>query len=375
MSDQAIILFSGNNQRALIAFCRFAQKNHIPFFIISSGPNDTIYNTDYSNRVVLERQERSLEFDHILDILKKIQINQGFKKLVILPSTEFLNRFLVRFKKDFKKNNIQIPLVKERVYELVSDKYSFSEKCQKRGLKIPEEYHGKKYRFPFVIKPKRYFSKEEEVQFKPIIIHNEEELKTSKEHHDLSEAYFQQYVDGPSYYLLYYISSKNDHVVYSQKNIVQQSGGGSIVAAKSANLHTEGIAEDYLELFLDIGFQGLVMVEVKYFDGDYYMIEANPRLWGPSQLFVDAHVPIFGQFAKEMGFQVDQIEKADEEVKYFWFGGIVDEYRSQNELKFYNYDENELFQNLPNWLSNEVYRRSDTVEIFSNELKKRKNYE
>lgn len=369
MSDQAFILFSGNNQRAVVAFCRFAKKSNIPFYIFSSGPDDTIYDTDYSDKVVFKRRERTLEFAHILKVLKEVRIDKGLKKLILLPSTEFLNRFLVKFKKDFEQNNIHIPLVNKSLYEQVSDKYQFSAKCKRRGLKIPREYPRKKYSFPFVIKPKRYFSKEEKVQFKPIIVHNEEELKASKKRYDLTESFFQQYVDGVSYYLLYYISSENEHVVFSQKNLIQQSGGGSIVAATPANLHNEEIAKDYLDLFLDIGFHGLVMVEVKYLDGSYYMIEANPRLWGPSQLFVDAQVPLFTQFAKEIGFGVNAVEKIKEGVKYCWFGGIIDEYRSKNQLKFYSYDENELFQNLPNWLSHEVYRRPDTFKIFYNELK------
>jgi hypothetical protein len=36
------------------------------------------------------------------------------------------------------------------------------------------------------------------------------------------------------------------------------------------------------------GFYGLVMIEVKEYDNQFYMIEANPRLWGPSQLILDA---------------------------------------------------------------------------------------
>ena len=43
------------------------------------------------------------------------------------------------------------------------------------------------------------------------------------------------------------------------------------------------------------------MVEVKHLSNKNYMIEANPRFWGPSQLFVDAGINLFEAFLVDNG--------------------------------------------------------------------------
>ena len=54
-------------------------------------------------------------------------------------------------------------------------------------------------------------------------------------------------------------------------------------------------------MLIQIGYYGLIMIEVKIQDGEYYMIEANPRLWGPSQLILDAGMDLFHRFALDNG--------------------------------------------------------------------------
>ena len=70
------------------------------------------------------------------------------------------------------------------------------------------------------------------------------------------------------------------------------------------------------------------MVEIKKQINVNYMIEANPRFWGPSQLFVDARMNFFEAFLHDFGFLpenpppfnfINAIHK-----KYFWFGGIIE---------------------------------------------------
>ena len=106
--------------------------------------------------------------------------------------------------------------------------------------------------------------------------------------------------------------------------MIQQPEGKSIVAAVSSDLHDSTEALKYEKLFKSINFHGLVMVEVRGVDNDFYMIEANPRFWGPSQLFVDAGMNLFEAFLNDY----DVLEKINlqarkKETKYFWFGGYL----------------------------------------------------
>lgn len=101
------------------------------------------------------------------------------------------------------------------------------------------------------------------------------------------------------------------------------------------------------------------------------MIEANPRLWGPSQLFVDANYNFFYAFLND--FYCGQIELPSythcSNIKYFWFGGIIESYRQNKNLTFYsNYNEVELLTHLNEWLEYDIYKRKDTYKIFKKEI-------
>src|SRR5690554_773574 len=88
------IIFSGNNDRAIIAYCRFFEKHKICFHIVSSGQKDVINLSEYKSKIIYERDSRELDVNLFKLIRDKIVISEN-EKIVIIPSSEFLNRFLV----------------------------------------------------------------------------------------------------------------------------------------------------------------------------------------------------------------------------------------------------------------------------------------
>jgi len=111
----------------------------------------------------------------------------------------------------------------------------------------------------------------------------------------------------------------------------------------------------------------LIMIELKQVGGAFYMIEANPRLWGPSQLFVDAGVPIFEEFIRRQGFNIE-IERLEiKESVYFWRGGISEDHRNGNALAFHDFTPKDLARQLDEFQKKEVYFRSDTEKIYYKE--------
>lgn len=367
--SRAFAIFSGFNERAVIAFCRFATINKIKFYIIASGYDDSIFTSKYSVNVEFIRENSKLEKKQILDVFKKIKTKRNLQELIILPSTEFLNRFFLEHIEEFKAENIIIPLVDKPLYELISDKFLFSEHCSEEGLLVPKTYKLNEIEnFPIVIKPKHYFDKKNNVLFKPKIIFDRSEFDKVVKEIDIDECYFQEYISGRSFYLLFYVSKNQNDIVYSQENLIQQAEGASIVLAISSDIHKTSICQNYLQLLNKLHFYGLVMIELRYFNDNYYMIEANPRLWGPSQLFVDSNVPIFNQFVKELGFKCKNAEDT-KDAFYFWYGGIIkDIFYSSNKLAFYNYDEEKLASNLDELLKHDIYKRNDTIKIFCKEV-------
>jgi len=340
-----VLIFSGYNPRAIISFCRIASEYKLDFDIIASSKNDEILNSKYSENVSIIRESKQMDIDTILSICKKYE-NQ---KLFILPSTEYLNRILISNSEILNKNSIYFGLTDKKTYELVSDKISFGELCKDNGISVPKEYD--EIQIPCVLKPKKYFNSNLGIDTPELIFDESDIDKVS----NLEDFYIQQYVDGESIYLLFYVTKNGDYSVYSQKNYIQQPNGGSILLAKSTKHYKESISSKVADLFVKIGFSGLVMVEFRRTLNDWIMIEANPRLWGPSQLILDSGMDLFDMFLYDndlIWYMEDRKYKPD--VPYLWSSGMG---MSDSKLDDYQPD---IF------LTDDLYNKSDTIKIFNN---------
>jgi len=373
MQNKVIIILSGYNQRALISLIRVLNKNNIPFKIVTLGKNDPIFLTKYCNNIIFQRKTQKLTIKLFDKISKYISNNYKYDKLIVLPSSEFLNRFLLKNRNKLEKLNFEIPLVKEATYQTISDKYRFTNLCKSSGIKVPNEFTHYS-NFPFVAKPKYFFSEKNKAMY-PYIIKSYDELKKFKNNENPNNFFYEQYIDGDSIYLLFYFSKSGEVIKYSQKNLIQQANGKSIIAAKAANYHKNIIANKFIEIFNKLKYFGPVMVEIKSFQDLFYLIEANPRIWGPSQLFVDANIPIFEKYLVDLGFvvEINNLDPKDS-INYFWYGGMFPlPVSNRNEIVFHNYKWNDFVRDFPDFLNNDVYRRSDTENIFIKEINK--NYE
>ena len=369
--QKAFLIFSGYNQRAVVAFCREAVRLKVPFCIIAKSEGDSILKTAYKSRVYAIRSEKLLDKADVDACVERTKAATGFTDFVLLPSSEFLNRFFLDHRIHYTEKHCSIPLVSSDIYARISDKYSFGEMCERYGLATPKEFENtENLSYPFVAKPRLYFSGSKTKTLQPYLIHSKADWNEFIQKEDSEAFYFQEFVEGSCYYLLYCLSSKQPDVYYSQKNLVQQAGGKSMIVAESAHIHTLPIAFSYAEMLKREGFEGLIMIEIKKRGDDFVMIEANPRLWGPSQLFVDAGVPIFEAFISDQGFEIQSSRLSEiKDVMYFWHGGLAEDQRSGKELAYHDYTSDMLDDNLEHLLGCEVYLREDTKEIFYNESK------
>lgn len=372
MSKQkAVIIFSGFNDRAVIAFLRTLEKNTIPYGIIASSKKDQIYNTKYADKVLAVREFKPIEKPDLTRCIQEVDIVLSASEYIIAPSTEYLNRYLIDNIYFFKEQRCIIPLVEKSIYELVSDKISFCDLCSKHNIKIPiETYNLDGINYPFVAKPKKYFASDGSTPT-PVIINNKEELSQFESDYQAGDFYYQQYISGDSYYLLYYFDKNQNCAKSSQVNYLQQPGGKSMIASSLSNIHTEHISDEYENLFKDIEFRGLVMVEIKQYKNEYYMIEANPRFWGPSQLFVDANINLFEDFLHDWGLLDNKPKHSSVKVaqKYFWFGGLVQTLMKGDKPIKINPDiKSPVAKNLEDWVRADIYNREDTMKIFNKEI-------
>ncbi|MBJ6119786.1 hypothetical protein JAO76_16380 [Pontibacter sp. BT310] len=364
VSQLEVLLFSGYNQRGVISFCRFCEKNNVGFNIIALEESDTILKTNYKTQVKFIRETKELLIDDFLKYKKLIPNTQ----LLIIPSSEYLNRFLLKNKASLSEIGYLIPLCEPNLYHIISDKYSFGNLCKNYNITVPSEYNlDKELIYPFVIKPLTYSSSTGSI-LKPSIIFSTNDFENFIQKNDLKDFYLQEFIGGSSYYLLYYFRLDGSYTVFSQENLIQQSNGRSIVAAQSSDIHKNPISKQFSALFLDNEFTGLVMVELKFYKNQFYMIEANPRLWGPSQLILDAQMNLFESFLNDYGL-LDGYEKLNYKVnvKYFWSGGIIEDQRKQESLAFHSYSKELFFNDYTKFCAKDIYAYPDTFEVYSQE--------
>lgn len=371
MLDKVHILFSGFNQRAIISFLRTLTRYEQPYIIVARSDEDPILLTEYRHNVVLIRKTLSLDFENMIDCIRNAKKKIQAREYIISPSTEALNRFFLKYQIEFNQLGCTIPLVNKNLYERISDKYSFGKLCKNYGIKIPSEYNEfEEAQIPFVAKPKRYFAADGSV-FNPFLILSEKDRLKFKNECKSSDFFYQEFVTGRSLYLLYYFHRDGRLFKFSQENFIQQPHGKSIVAAVSSSFHQTDESKKYERLLQSLNFHGLIMIEVKRQNKENFMIEANPRFWGPSQLFVDAGTNFFEAYLHDSGSLNAEISfsEPEVEVKYFWFGGLLEILKTQNAPAYHNYTEQDMINEMPIWLQSDIYSKPDTFDVFINELK------
>ncbi len=366
-NKKVLVVFSGYNQRAVIAFLRTLAKNHIQdFFILASGENDSILKTKYVSHVWAVRKNRELDYNEIEQLIEQMKITIGFSEFYIPPSTEALNRFLLKEENRLHHLGYISTLVDTHLYEMISDKKKFSDVCGSNGINIPKEIaFPETFIHPFVAKPITYYD-ESGKTYSPVLIRDEEEYLKFKEHYPRKSFYYQQYIQGRSIYLLYYFEKKRKKCIkFSQENFMQQANGKSILAAKPNDFYTKEIADKFEMLLDNLQYHGFIMIEIRLEQDKFYMIEANPRFWGPSQLFVDAGCNFFEYYLKEYGFLNRNVYNNTYNMKvcYYWHGGTAYQGQSEEPVFYNNYAKN-YCKDVVELLKWDVYRREDTEKLF-----------
>jgi predicted ATP-grasp superfamily ATP-dependent carboligase len=344
-----ILIFSGYNPRAIISFCRIASEYNLNFDIIAKSKDDEILKTDYKSNVVLIRKSTELNITIIFDIIKKYNNT----KLFILPSTEYLNRILLYNKFELNNKNVFFGLTNFVTYNSVSDKLSFSNICNTYEIKTPIEYNFNFKKIPYVIKPKKYFNKDMSIDT-PMLVFDESTFDEFFSNKNPNDFYLQEFVSGESIYFLFYFSKNGEFDVFSQKNYIQQPNGGSITYAKSSEHYKESITNKLVTMFRSINFFGLVMVEFRKRNDEWIMIEANPRLWGPSQLILDSGMNLFDKFLYDnnlISSPKSRIFKPN--ISYVWEFGMTDNDTYHYGCSDFNYD-----------AKSDIYNRTDTIQLY-----------
>lgn len=350
--EKAALLFSGHNQRSVVALCRYFSSIRQPFVIVSSSQTDPIYKTDYKSSVIFEREDSSLS----VSLFEKIsQISQ--KELAYCPTSEYLNNFFLEHAELLSDLNFFSCMPSKKIYADVTGKKSSQlifNHCD--DISIIEELPIKEATIPFVLKPFKNIV-DGKVLY-PFIIQTEKESREILNSVPHNLYFAQKYINGQSYYCCGYLSQNGKYSLYWQENLLQQPNGKSIVFAKSCK--NPGIKEQQMiEALKRTGFHGPFMIEFLKEKNSFHFIEINPRFWGPLQLGVDFNSRFINLFAADQfGQEIHSVHKNEEKDKYYaWYFGAKNQ-----ELK--EYPACEGINNVEDLMwANDVYNRQDTIRL------------
>jgi len=363
----SVILFSGFNQRSVIAMCRTLKACNIEFHIIAHTPQDTIFQTIYASYISSVRTNPMLDIDDLCDCIESIRAGTS-KRFVIAPTSEAMNLFLLEHRERIEQAGDVLPLVPETLYREISDKATFITRCRKYNISIPEELPSSDLpSLPVIAKP-YYGISPDGRRLYPLLLYTEQDWDQFTSMPDRNLYFIQRYINGPNYYLQYYFHTSGQVDRFSMRNLVQQPDGKSIVAAEPAHLHLEKTYCVFETLLQDMGFHGLIMIELMFENDQFYMIEANPRMWGPAQLMIDAGNNLYVSFINDL-FEYDlplDICGKMENSLYFWWAGFWGPQLQGKPMKWYC-SPSEFWEKYTECLQSEIYCRQDTRGIFLRE--------
>lgn len=353
---KAFIIFTGHNDRAVVALCRAFSARNLAFYLVASSKSDPIFQTAWAAHVAWVRSDHFVD----LSLFERVRMSLSeIKTLIYCPTTEFINAFALENRERLNLLGIRVMLPSVDVYQKLSNKsQSIDIVNYICGLKSPPGIAWDAAEAPCVFKPNSNLLAG--VILYPFLCLSQDEVAEVQENLNSDQWFIQKYVQGQSHYLCGYLSRTGAYSCYWQTNLIQQPNGKSIVLARTGA--NPGLDESsFFNALLTMEYFGPVMMEViEGFDGQLYFIEINPRFWGPLQLGVDGCSQMFDLYARDSGFEV--AGRAPHQVKagkmhwYAWFKGAEGQ-----RCRFYpaadEFSDTEL-QNL--LVDYDVYSRGDT---------------
>lgn len=304
MTEKIGAVITGGDFQGLGALRTLAKKN-IPIILLDSDPNIGRYSR-YKKKFF--RAPRPSDSEGYVDFLIELAKNEKIRGWVIFPNSDEVVYILSKYRdrlKEFYKIPIPSWAVTQKIY-IKKETYQIAEKHE---IPIPKTYYPRDLeelvkldlRFPVVIKPSirdHFYNK---VKIKAFRINSREELiKTYQRVCSIinpSEILVQDFIPGgPNNLYSFCPFFKEGKVVTSimarrARQHPMDFGHASTFAELVHIPEMREIGEKFLRL---IGFYGIAEVEFMKDsrNGEFRLIEVNPRVWGWHTLAIAAGIDL-----------------------------------------------------------------------------------
>ncbi|HEX2616754.1 MAG TPA: hypothetical protein VHL57_04380, partial [Flavobacteriales bacterium] len=85
------LVFSGANDRAVLALCRGFARHGVPFGLIARGGTDLLRKSAFADRFVVERSSDQLTFEDLRAAADAARARYGVQDWVLCATSEYLN--------------------------------------------------------------------------------------------------------------------------------------------------------------------------------------------------------------------------------------------------------------------------------------------
>ncbi|WP_187672559.1 ATP-grasp domain-containing protein [Zestomonas carbonaria] len=357
------VIFSGANERAVVAVCRYFQRHGVACSLVARPGVDAIRKTRFARWIDAVRSLDCLDVDDMLGALALLKARYPGQRLVFLPTAESIIRLVLDNRDSFESAGLEVPLVDKTLYETISDKASFLALMEQFGVPLPTRLeHVSPSDLPVVAKPLNEVSRRTGRKLYPELIFTAEALEAFLASDVVEDYFFQAYLDGRSYYFLAFFPRQGAPAVRYQENLLQQPNGKSMLVARLCDCPDFDIEAHLVRGFQSVGFFGFVMVELIEVDGVLHLIEANPRFWGPFELAIKA------------GFRPDaivdgmQAEGGSSNALYLWTSGLMLSLLAGGRPRRYPQLLRKLVSHPMALFGADIYLRKDTLRLLGHEL-------
>lgn len=278
------------------------------YYVIVMGTNkrsQSFYSKYCQEKLVSPDPKNKVEFIHFL---KNYLINN---KIDVLIPVGYNSTITISNNRNELLPYVKIPIAEKKAIDIASDKRKTLQLAKNLQILIPREYNSieKIDRYPIVIK-----GIYESGQIK--YINSKEEAETI----DLATNVIQEYINGEGYGFYALFNRGYVRAFFMHQRIREYPvTGGSSTCAKS--VYCDELKKIGLKILEELHWHGVAMVEFKkkLYNGDYVLMEINPKFWGSLDLSIASKVN-FPKLLVEMTIEgdVELINQYDTDITYRW---------------------------------------------------------
>lgn len=256
------------------------------------------------------------------DVIEKCNF---YKADAVLATGTTVTNYLSKFKKDISAQaNTKVLVEEYKKLNQLSDKWKIANICEKLDVPIPETFLLQEYiekhqpdnmTFPLIIKPRDSYAAKGVTYIRsyPEMESYIATFKASKKE-SYTDLIVQEHVSGQ----LHDVTScaKKGFVLsmLSQQRVMSlyDFGGGGIV---NKTTYEPDMMEYAKRIIKYLEWNGILEFDfIRTDSGEYFLLECNPKIWGTTQLTVDAGLNMPQQLVDNFMFDIPLKTKTDYEV-------------------------------------------------------------